>query len=60
MVEAGQAELVRTEPGEAGAYCTFETTAGDVFTVLKPPLSEAQEAEMVERLRGILDEEGGL
>jgi hypothetical protein len=58
MVEAGKAELVKAEPGEAGALCTFRTVAGDVFTLLKPPLSEAEEASMLEMLREILDEEG--
>lgn len=47
MVEGGKAQLVQTEPGEAGAICTFETVAGDVFTLAKPPLSAAQEAEMM-------------
>ena len=60
MVEAGLAQLIGTEPGEAGARCTFRTVAGDEFTVIKPLLSEAQEAEMMEGLREILGEEGGL
>ena len=60
MVESGKALLTKTEPGEAGAYCTFETVAGDTFTVIKPPLSEAEEQEMAEKVKKILEEEGGL
>jgi hypothetical protein len=54
MVEAGKAELVRTEPGEAGAVCMFRTLAGDVFSLARPPLSKAEEARMKEMLREIL------
>ncbi len=57
MVEDDKAQLIKTEPGENGAYCTFRTIAGDTFTVLKPPLSMVQETEMVETLRQILTEE---
>lgn len=58
MVELGQAELIRTESGEIGEQCIFETTAGDVFTVIKPSLSDAEEAAMMEILREILEEKG--
>lgn len=60
MVEAGKAKLVKTQPGEGGSMCTFETVAGDVFTVLKPPMDEETEATMMETLREILEQEGGL
>ena len=58
MVESGEAELVETTPGEDGAMVTFKSIAGDVFTVLKPPIDEDIEALLVEQLREILDEEG--
>lgn len=58
MVELGQAELIKTESGETGEQCIFETTAGDVFAVVKPSLSEAEAAAMMEVLREILEEEG--
>lgn len=60
MVEAGKAELVRTEPDDDLPRCTFRTVAGDVFAIPKPPLSEADEVALKQVLRQILDEEGGL
>ena len=60
MVEMGKAELVKTEPGEAGPVCTFRTVAGDVLAVLKPPLDEEQEAGIKEKIKQILSKEGGL
>ena len=59
MVEAGKAKLINTEPGENGAMCTFQTAAGDVFSVIKPPMSIEQEAALIEQLRDIVDGEGG-
>lgn len=59
MVEAGKVRLVETVPGESGAICTFETVAGDIFSLPKPTLSQEQEAALINRLRVILDEEGG-
>ena len=58
MVEAGKMKLVRTAPGDEGAVCTFETVAGDVFSLAKPPLSLEQEAALIEQLRDILNDEG--
>ncbi len=58
MVEAGKAEMVETQPGEAGAMCIFKTVAGEMFTVLKPPMSVEVEAKMMEMVREILREEG--
>lgn len=57
MVEYGQAELIKTEAGENGAMVTFKTTAGDVFTVIKPQITPEQEAAIIEQLREILDDE---
>lgn len=58
MVETGKAKLIGTTPGEAGVLCNFETIAGDRLTLLRPTLSEAQEEELKELLRQIVDEEG--
>ena len=58
MVEAGKAELVKTEAGEAGPLCTFKTVAGDVFTVSKPAISKEDEVILIKRLRDVLGEEG--
>ncbi len=61
MVEAGQATLISTTPGETGgAICTFKTAAGDVFSLDKPTMSAEQEAVVKATVRQILDEEGGL
>ena len=60
MVEAGKARLVGHEPGEVGAVCTFETAAGEQFSLAKPAMSKEVEADVREMLRAILDEEGGL
>ncbi len=50
--------LVETLPSESGSICVFETVAGDRFSVVKPPISSEDEADLVEQLRDILDEEG--
>jgi hypothetical protein len=36
MVEAGKARLIGQEPGEAGPVCTFETAAGEQFSLPAP------------------------
>lgn len=58
MVEAGRMRLVKTLPGESGGVCVFETVAGDVFSLNKPPISKEDEAALIEQLRDILDDEG--
>ncbi len=45
MVEAGKARLVGQEPGEAGAVCTFETAAGERFSLARPAMSGDVEEE---------------
>lgn len=57
MAEAGKAELVETIASESGPLCTFETVAGDVFTIPKPAISKEDEAAIIEQLRVILDDE---
>ncbi len=60
MVEAGKACLVAAEPGETGVVCTFETVAGERFSLARPVMSKKVEADVKEMLRALLDEEGGL
>ena len=60
LVEGGRAELLRTEPSDSGALCTFQTVAGDIFTLPRPVLDEETERMMIEKLCQILEEEGGL
>jgi hypothetical protein len=57
MVEAGKAKLVSTEPSENGAVCTFETIAGDIFSINRPVISEDEEAVLIEQLKVILEED---
>ncbi len=52
--------MVETVPGEGGEVCAFETTVGDTFTVTKPQVTKEQEAAVIEMLREILEEAGGL
>jgi hypothetical protein len=58
MVEYGKMRLVETIPGENGATCIFETTAGDLFNVTRPPMDKETEAALVVQLRKIFDDEG--
>ena len=60
MVEAGKARLVETVPGENGAVCVFESSAGEQFSLPKPAMTDKMEAGVKEMLREILDEEGWL
>jgi hypothetical protein len=60
MVEAGKACLVGQEPGEAGAVCTFETVAGEQFSMARPAMSKEVKEDVKEMLRAILEAEVGL
>jgi hypothetical protein len=40
--------------------CTFETAAGERFSLARPAMSEEVEEGVKEMLREILEEEGGL
>ncbi len=58
MVEAGKMRLVDTVPGEMSPICVFESSAGETFSVARPPMSQEEEAEVIGVLREILDDEG--
>ena len=60
MVQAGEARLVETRPGDASPVCVFETVAGDTFSIAKPRITKEQEADLIDHIRDILEEEGGL
>ena len=60
MVQGGKARLVETRPGDASPACVFETIAGDTFSVAKPGITKDQEAALIDHIRDILEEEGGL
>lgn len=56
MVEAGNATLIQSDPGEAGLMCTYRIVTGDVITLRKPKMTEAEEADMVAKIRkGLAD-----
>jgi len=59
MVEAGQATMTASAPSEAGAVCSFTTSAGEVFAVNKPPMTAEAEARLMAELREILAESSG-
>ena len=58
MVERGQAKLIAHQPGETGPVSTFLTKAGNIFTLVKPPLSQADEATIRQVVQQILDADG--
>jgi hypothetical protein len=58
MVERGQVKLIGHQPGEAGPISTFRTKAGNIFTLAKPPLGQADEAAIREVVRQMLDADG--
>ena len=60
MLETGGMKLVKTIPGDDGMLCFFETTAGDAFTISRPPITAEEEAGIVEVLRDIMRDEGML
>ena len=61
MVQDGKAQLVETRAGDASPVCMFETVAGDSFSIAKPRITkEQQEAALIDTIRDILEDEGGL
>jgi hypothetical protein len=57
MVVAGKAHVVETVPGENGPVFTFESSAGERFSLARPAMTAEQEATVKEMLREILGEE---
>ncbi len=60
MVLDGKARLVETRPGDSSPVCVFETVAGDTFSIARPRITKEQEAALIDTIRDILEEEGGL
>jgi hypothetical protein len=58
MVETGKMRLIKTQAGEMGQVCIFETSAGEQFAVPRPVLGEEQEAAVIQSLREILEDDG--
>lgn len=57
MVEAGKMRLVTTVSGDAYPIYVFEATAGETFSVPRPPMNLEEEAEVITVLRQILKDE---
>jgi hypothetical protein len=54
--------LIETIPGDVGplsTLSTFETVARDRFSIVKPAITLDEEANLIEQLREILDDEMG-
>jgi hypothetical protein len=60
MAQAGVMRLVEKVPSENGVVCVFATTSGDHFGVRRPAMTREQEAELIDTLRDILQDEGSL
>jgi hypothetical protein len=57
MCKRGTAHLASAKPGPGGALLTFETVAGDTFTIQKPALATAQETKLLAKIYQILNGE---
>ena len=60
MIEAGKMRFVNTISGDVSPIIVFETTAGEIFSVACPPMSQEEEDEVIAVLREILKDEGML
>jgi hypothetical protein len=57
MAESGALRVVRTHPGADGEVAVFESSAGETFTIVRPPIGPEVEAQIRSTLRDILDED---
>ena len=55
-VEDGKAELIERQVIDAREYLTFRTIVGDIFTLIKPDVSEAELERIKAMAREILRE----
>ena len=55
LVEAGKMQLVETVPDNSGIICTFETVAGDRFSIIQPQINKEQETALIQMLKSKLD-----
>ena len=54
MVEAGLVRVIKTTPGECGPVLVIELTSGNRLRIARPPISEKDEAVIVEQLRNVI------
>ncbi len=57
MAERGALRLVDTHAGADGEVCLFESSAGETFAIVRPPIAAEVEAQITATLRTILDED---
>ena len=57
MAESGALPLVDTHPGDDGEVAVFESSTGETFTIVRPPIAPDVEAQITVALRDILDED---
>ncbi len=57
MIDDEKAQVIATRTEDDQEWLTVETREGTVFDILHPAISEELEAEILERVRTILEEE---
>jgi hypothetical protein len=57
MIDDEKARIDGTRVEEEGDWLTIETIAGDVFEIIRPPISEELEAQLMEQVRAIVEED---
>ena len=57
MAEQGALRLVDTHSGADGDVAVFESSAGETFTIVRPPIAPDVEAQIAAALRDILDDD---
>ena len=59
MIDDEKARVIGTRVEEGREWLTVETIAGEMFEIMRPPISEEVEAELMAQLRAIVAEEEG-
>ena len=59
MVDDEKARVIGTRVENGQEWLTIKTTAGEVFEILRPPISEEVEAELMRQVRAIVHEDSG-
>lgn len=57
MVEAGKMQLASIIPTDTTPLCVFISIAGERFAVHRPPITKAEEQQLIEALREIMEDE---
>ena len=57
MINDEKAHVIRTRVEEEREWLTVETVAGDVFEIVRAPMSEEVEAQLMTQVRAIIADE---